>query len=65
MLQLRLVDGLQLDVLTPEAQKEAHQVAAEGLLDPAALAGVNGRFGRCVLTLKGRLLADAVVRRLT
>jgi len=65
MLQLRLVDGLPVDILTPEAQKEAHQATAEGLLDEAALAGVNGRFGRCVLTLKGRLLADAVVRRLT
>jgi oxygen-independent coproporphyrinogen-3 oxidase len=65
MLQLRLSDGLQVEALPPEARKEAHQAAAEGLLDPAALAGVNGRFGRCVLTLKGRLLADAVVRRLT
>jgi oxygen-independent coproporphyrinogen-3 oxidase len=65
MLQLRLVDGLPVDILSPEAQKEAHQAAAEDLLDKSALAGVNGRFGRCVLTLKGRLLADAVVRRLT
>jgi oxygen-independent coproporphyrinogen-3 oxidase len=65
MLQLRLVDGLPVDVLSPEAQTEAHLAAAEGLLDEAALAGVNGRFGRCVLTFKGRLLADAVVRRLT
>jgi putative oxygen-independent coproporphyrinogen III oxidase len=65
MLRLRLVDGLPVDILTPEARKEAHQAAAEGLLDQAALAGVNGRFGRCVLTLQGRLLADAVVRRLT
>jgi putative oxygen-independent coproporphyrinogen III oxidase len=65
MLQLRLVDGLPVDILSPEAQKEAHRAAAEGLLDKAALAGVNGRFGRCVLTLKGRLLADAVIRRLT
>ena len=65
MLQLRLVDGLPIDYLPPEAQKEAHTAATEGLLDPAALSGVNGRFGRCVLTLKGRLLADAVTRRLT
>jgi putative oxygen-independent coproporphyrinogen III oxidase len=62
MLQLRLADGLPLDVLSPEAQKEAHQAAAEDLLNKAALAGLNGR---CVLTPKGRLLADAVVRRLT
>ncbi len=65
MLELRLVDGLVIDALTPQAQEEARLAAEEGLLDPAALKGVNGRFGRCVLTLKGRLLADAVVRRLT
>jgi putative oxygen-independent coproporphyrinogen III oxidase len=65
MLELRLVDGLVIDALTPQAQQEARLAAEEGLLDPAAIEGVNGRFGRCVLTLKGRLLADAVVRRLT
>jgi oxygen-independent coproporphyrinogen-3 oxidase len=65
MLELRLVDGLPVEVLPEEAQKEARRAAAEGLLDGEALAGVNGRFGRCVLTFKGRLLADAVVRRLT
>ena len=65
MLELRLVDGLLIDVLDPDAQVEARAAAAEGLLDRDALAGVNGRFGRCVLTPRGRLLADAVVRRLT
>jgi oxygen-independent coproporphyrinogen-3 oxidase len=65
MLELRLVDGLLIDVLDADAQVEARAAAAEGLLDEAALAGVNGRFGRCVLTPRGRLLADAVVRRLT
>ena len=65
MLELRLVDGLPVEILPPEAQAEARRAAAEGLLDKEALAGVNGRFGRCVLTKKGRLLADAVVRRLT
>ncbi len=65
MLELRLVDGLPVDVLEVPAQQEARAMAEEGLLDPAALKGVNGRFGRCVLTLRGRLLADAVVRRLT
>ncbi|TDV54119.1 radical SAM family heme chaperone HemW [Actinophytocola oryzae] len=65
MLELRLVDGLPVDVLPVEAQAEARRAADEGLLDEAALAGVNGRFGRCVLTRRGRLLADAVVRRLT
>jgi oxygen-independent coproporphyrinogen-3 oxidase len=65
MLELRLVDGLVIDALSESAQAEARLMAEEGLLDPAALKGVNGRFGRCVLTLRGRLLADAVVRRLT
>jgi putative oxygen-independent coproporphyrinogen III oxidase len=65
MLGLRLVDGLVVDALSPPAQQEARVLAEEGLLDAAALKGVHGRFGRCVLTLRGRLLADAVVRRLT
>jgi oxygen-independent coproporphyrinogen-3 oxidase len=65
MLELRLVDGLPVEILEPAAQREAHAAAAEGLLDKDALAGVHGRFGRCVLTPRGRLLADAVVRRLT
>jgi oxygen-independent coproporphyrinogen-3 oxidase len=65
MLELRLVDGLVVDFLSPTAQQEARVLAAEGLLDSAALQGVHGRFGRCVLTRRGRLLADAVVRRLT
>ena len=65
MLELRLVDGLVIDALEPAARTEARVLAGEGLLDPAALEGVNGRFGRCVLTPRGRLLADAVVRRLT
>jgi oxygen-independent coproporphyrinogen-3 oxidase len=65
MLELRLVDGLVIDALAPDAQREARTMAGEGLLDAAALKGVHGRFGRCVLTLPGRLLADAVVRRLT
>ena len=65
MLELRLVDGLVIDALSPAAQAAARRMGEEGLLDAAALKGVNGRFGRCVLTLKGRLLADAVVRRLT
>ncbi|HEY7598113.1 MAG TPA: radical SAM family heme chaperone HemW [Actinophytocola sp.] len=65
MLELRLVDGLIVDALSPAARAEAGLLAEEGLLDAAALKGVHGRFGRCVLTLRGRLLADAVVRRLT
>jgi len=64
MLELRLSDGLSIDHLSQPAQAEARAAASEGLLDPDAIAGVNGHHGRCVLTARGRLLADAVVRRL-
>lgn len=64
MLELRLVDGLAVDFLDEAGQRQARAAVEEGLLDPDAMAGVNGRFGRCVLTQRGRLLADAVIRRL-
>jgi oxygen-independent coproporphyrinogen-3 oxidase len=57
LLELRLSAGLPLDVVDKAAAQEA---ADEDLLDPETLAR-----GRCVLTRRGRLLADAVVRRLT
>ncbi|HWE89444.1 MAG TPA: radical SAM family heme chaperone HemW [Pseudonocardiaceae bacterium] len=60
LLELRLADGLPSDVLDAAGSGQARQAADDGLLDLAALAG-----GRCVLTRRGRLLADAVVRRLT
>ncbi|MBM7772548.1 oxygen-independent coproporphyrinogen-3 oxidase [Actinokineospora baliensis] len=60
LLELRLSEGLPVEALTPAAQAEAHSAAGDGLLDPTALTS-----GRCVLTPRGRLLADAVVRRLT
>ncbi|MEU5690518.1 radical SAM family heme chaperone HemW [Actinosynnema sp. NPDC020468] len=60
LLELRLSDGLPLDALAPEGRTEAKSAAADGLLDPDAL-----DEGRCVLTDRGRLLADAVVHRLT
>jgi oxygen-independent coproporphyrinogen-3 oxidase len=56
LLGLRLVEGLPVDGMP--ANVVAEQVEA-GLLDPAAAAN-----GRAVLTLQGRLLADAVVRAL-
>ena len=59
MLRLRLAEGLDVQVLDDVGRKAAHAEADAGLLDPAALAG-----GRAVLTLRGRLLADGVVRRL-
>ncbi|PPK69115.1 radical SAM family heme chaperone HemW [Actinokineospora auranticolor] len=60
LLELRLAGGLPVDALTDSGRAEAGAAAADGLLDDSALAA-----GRCVLTPRGRLLADAVVRRLT
>ncbi len=59
MLELRLAEGLPLDALDADGRRESVGAAAEGLLDAAALGA-----GRAVLTDRGRLLADAVVRRL-
>jgi putative oxygen-independent coproporphyrinogen III oxidase len=59
MLRLRLVEGLPLEVLADAGLAGARRALADGLLDPAAYAD-----GRAVLTLRGRLLADAVVRDL-
>ncbi|MPY84992.1 MAG: coproporphyrinogen III oxidase, partial [Actinophytocola sp.] len=59
MLELRLADGLALDALDDTGKHEARRAAADGLLDPGALAA-----GCAVLTDRGRLLADGVVRRL-
>jgi oxygen-independent coproporphyrinogen-3 oxidase len=59
MLELRLAEGLALGDLGAAAWAGAAEQAAEGRLEPAALAG-----GRAVLTLDGRLLGDAVARAL-
>ena len=59
LLEVRLRDGLPLDVLRPAGRAAAARSLADGLLDPTAYAD-----GRAVLTLRGRLLADAVVREL-
>jgi oxygen-independent coproporphyrinogen-3 oxidase len=60
MLRLRLREGLDLADLSPNGRAAAARAAADGLLDPDALTA-----GRAVLTLRGRLLADAVIRDLT
>ncbi|MFD2473728.1 radical SAM family heme chaperone HemW [Amycolatopsis silviterrae] len=60
MLELRISDGLALSALDDAGVKEARAAAAEGLLEVSDL---DSR-GRAVLTDRGRLLADAVVRRL-
>ncbi|HVV09352.1 radical SAM family heme chaperone HemW [Amycolatopsis sp.] len=59
MLELRLAEGLPLEALDSAGAGEARTAASEGLLEPVALGS-----GRAVLTDRGRLLADAVVRRL-
>ena len=59
MLQLRLSEGLSLDVLDLAGRRAVELEVADGLLDAAAFAA-----GRAVLTLRGRLLADGVVTRL-
>jgi oxygen-independent coproporphyrinogen-3 oxidase len=59
MLRLRLAGGLPLAALSTAGRSAASRAVTDGLLDPAA-----HRAGRAVLTLRGRLLADAVVRDL-
>jgi oxygen-independent coproporphyrinogen-3 oxidase len=59
LLELRLDSGCDISLLRPAGRKAAIRAAGEGLLDPQSLAS-----GFAVLTLKGRLLADAVVRDL-
>ncbi|WP_309117717.1 radical SAM family heme chaperone HemW [Saccharothrix sp.] len=60
LLELRLASGLPVDVLDESGRAEAKIAVRDGLLSETAFAE-----GRCVLTNRGRLLADAVVRRLT
>jgi putative oxygen-independent coproporphyrinogen III oxidase len=62
MLELRLADGLPLDALDAAGRAAAAQAADDGLADPNALA--DAADPRVRLTLRGRLLADAVVRAL-
>jgi oxygen-independent coproporphyrinogen-3 oxidase len=57
MLEIRLAQGCPVDLLDAVA---AQRLVADGLLDPEAY-----EAGRARLTLRGRLLADAVVRDLT
>ncbi|NJC67179.1 coproporphyrinogen III oxidase [Planosporangium flavigriseum] len=59
MLRLRLSSGLPLSTLHDAGRSAARRAVDEGLLDAGSYAE-----GRAVLTLRGRLLADAVVRDL-
>jgi coproporphyrinogen III oxidase-like Fe-S oxidoreductase len=59
LLQGRIREGVPVSALTAEGRTAVAALIADELVDgPAALAG------RIELTLRGRLLADAVVRRL-
>jgi oxygen-independent coproporphyrinogen-3 oxidase len=60
MLGLRLREGLPLAELSDEARGAVQGLIADGLLDPAA--ALTGR--RAILTIRGRLLADAVTQAL-
>jgi putative oxygen-independent coproporphyrinogen III oxidase len=62
LLELRLSEGLALDVLDDVARKAVPDLVLRGLLAPAGAAAGSGR--RVVLTRTGRLLADAVLRDL-
>ncbi|MFD0686601.1 coproporphyrinogen III oxidase, partial [Actinomadura fibrosa] len=57
MLEVRLAEGCPVDLLDDAAVRRA---VADGLIEPGPV-----EDGRAVLTLRGRLLADAVVRDLT
>jgi len=59
MLEARLGSGLEVDALDAVGRHAVAGLIADGLVEPA-----EAFRGRLVLTLKGRLLADAVVRRL-
>jgi putative oxygen-independent coproporphyrinogen III oxidase len=60
MLELRLAEGCPVDLLDEAGRRAAVRAVADGLLDGAAY-----RRGRAALTVRGRLLADALTRSLT
>ncbi len=60
LLELRLIDGLDLALLSPQARAAAGRALTDELLEPLPFAD-----GHAVLTLRGRLLADALVRDFT
>ncbi|MFD4112320.1 radical SAM family heme chaperone HemW [Streptomyces niveus] len=59
LLELRLSEGVELSLLRPAGLAAAGRALGEGLLSAGPYDA-----GRAVLTLRGRLLADAVVRDL-
>lgn len=59
LLRSRIVDGLPIDALAASGRQAVAALIADGLIE-----GGKAIAGRIVLTRRGRLLADAVVRRL-
>ena len=59
LLLTRIREGLAVSELDPDGRREVATLIADELVDPAAAI-----HGRVQLTVRGRLLADAVVRRL-
>ena len=62
LLEIRIADGLEIDTvkqLNPNAAKSISGFIADGMIEPKA-----ALQGKIKLTLKGRLLADALVRDL-
>jgi len=60
LLRSRISDGLPVSEVSGEGRRAVASLIADGLVD-----GTAAVHGRIVLTLRGRLLADAVVRALT
>lgn len=60
LLRSRIVDGVAVSEATDAGRRAVASLIADGLIDGASAIG-----GRVVLTRRGRLLADAVVRALT
>ncbi len=60
LLRSRMRDGIAVADLAPEARRAVAGLVADGLVE-----GPDAVRGRVVLTLRGRLLADRVVRELT
>ncbi|TQL03798.1 radical SAM family heme chaperone HemW [Cellulomonas sp. SLBN-39] len=63
MLGVRIAEGLPLDDLDATARAAVAGLVADGLVDARAALGADGPR-RVLLTRRGRLLADAVVRAL-
>ncbi|WP_029069217.1 radical SAM family heme chaperone HemW [Jonesia quinghaiensis] len=60
MLGIRMREGLPVSALTADARPRVAQIIADGLVDPH-----EAVRGTLILTRRGRLLADAIVRDLT